>query len=103
LHRTGRYRTNGIERDHGFLRERLRPMRGLKSSRSTAVFVVGHALVRNICRGFYRIAEAPKRLILAWSWTRLAEGSNPTGYKSPSTGARTHQGRNPTQLQENQR
>jgi transposase-like protein len=31
LHRTGRYRTNGIERDHGFLKERLRPMRGLKS------------------------------------------------------------------------
>jgi transposase-like protein len=27
LHRTGRYRTNGIERDHGFLKERLRPMR----------------------------------------------------------------------------
>src|SRR5436190_23038341 len=73
LHRTGRYRTNGIERDHGFLKERLRPMRGLKSRRSTAVFVVGHALVRNICRGFYRIAEAPKRLILAWSWTRLGE------------------------------
>jgi transposase-like protein len=73
LHRTGRYRTNGIERDHGFLKERLRPMRGLKSRRSAAVFVVGHALVRNICRGVYRIAEAPKRLILAWSWTRLAE------------------------------
>jgi transposase, IS6 family len=30
LRRTGRYRTNGIERDHGFLKERLRPMRGLK-------------------------------------------------------------------------
>ena len=73
LHRTGRYRTNGIERDHGFLKERLRPMRGLKSQRSTAVFVVGHALVRNIWRGFYCIAEAPKRLMLAWSWTRLAE------------------------------
>ncbi len=73
LHRTGRYRTNGIERDHGFLKERLRPMRGLKSSRSTAVFVVGHALVRNIWCGFYRIAQAPKRLMLAWSWTRLAE------------------------------
>ena len=25
LHRTGRYRTNGIERDHGFLKERLEP------------------------------------------------------------------------------
>jgi transposase, IS6 family len=73
LHRTGRYRTHGVERDHGFLKERLRPMRGLKSSRSAAVFVVGHALVRNICRGFYRIAQAPKRLMLAWSWTRLAE------------------------------
>jgi len=73
LHRTGRYRTNGIERDHGFLKERLRPMRGLKSRRSTAVFVVGHALVRNICRGFYRITQAPRRLMLAWSWTRLAE------------------------------
>jgi transposase, IS6 family len=73
LHRTGRYRTNGIERDHGFLKERLRPMRGLKSTRSAAVFVVGHALVRNVCRGFYRIAVAPKRLMLAWSWTRLAE------------------------------
>src|SRR5207245_3886448 len=45
LHRTGRYRTNGIERDHGFLKERLRPMRGLKSSSSAAVLVVGHALV----------------------------------------------------------
>ena len=73
LHRTGRYRTNGIERDHGVLKERLRPMRGLKSVRSAAVFVVGHALVRNIRRGFYRIAEAPKRLMLAWSWSRLAE------------------------------
>jgi transposase, IS6 family len=78
-HRTGRYRTNGVERDHGFLsflsflKDRLRPMRGLKSSRSAAVFVVGHALVRNICRGFYRIAEPPKRLMLAWSWARLAE------------------------------
>src|SRR3984893_16172349 len=51
LHRAGRYRTNGIERDHGFLKERLRPMRGLKSVHSAAVFVVGHALVRNIRRG----------------------------------------------------
>src|SRR6266851_1090017 len=28
LHRTGRYRTNGVERDHGFLKKRLRPMVG---------------------------------------------------------------------------
>jgi hypothetical protein len=40
-------------------------MRGLKSSRSAAVFVVGHALVRNIRRGFLQIEQAPKRLMLA--------------------------------------
>ena len=74
LHRTGRYRTNGIERDHGFLKDRLRPMRGLKSLASAAIFLRGHALMRNIRRGFYRIvASVPQRLVLAWSWNRLAE------------------------------
>jgi transposase-like protein len=53
-HRTGRYRTNGLERDHGFLKERLRPMHGLDSISSAAIFTRGHALMRNIRRGFYR-------------------------------------------------
>ena len=52
LHRTGRYRTNGIERDHGFLKERLRPMRGLKSVASAMILVCGHALMGNIRRQF---------------------------------------------------
>src|SRR6266480_3094941 len=74
LHRTGRYRTNGIERDHGFLKERLRPMRGLKSVTSAAIFTRGHALMRNICGRFYRLVESvPQRLLRAWSWSRLAE------------------------------
>src|SRR5205814_4212783 len=74
LHRTGRYRTNGIERDHGFLKERLRPMRGLKSAASAAIFIRGHALMRNIRRRFYRVADsAPERLVLAWTWNRLAQ------------------------------
>ncbi len=73
-HRTGRYRTNGIERDHGFLKERLRPMRGLKSVASATIFMRGHALMRNIRRRFYRLVESvPQRLLLAWSWSRLAE------------------------------
>src|SRR5919206_2803013 len=67
LHRTGRDRTNGIERDHGLLKERLRPMRGLKSAPSAAVFARGHALMRNIRRGFYRVVEAaPPRRMFAW-------------------------------------
>src|SRR5215472_7271068 len=74
LHRTGRYRTNGVERDHGFLKERLRPMRGLKSVASAAIFVRGHALMRNIRHGFYRLVESvPQRLVIAWTWTQLAE------------------------------
>jgi IS6 family transposase len=74
LHRTGRYRTNGIERDHGFLKERLRPMRGLKSAASAAIFISGHALMRNIRRRFYRVVESvPQRLLLTWTWNRLAE------------------------------
>jgi transposase-like protein len=73
-HRTGRYRTNGIERDLGFLNERLRPMRGLKSISSAAIFTRGHALMRNIRRGFYQVVEAvPPRLVFAWTWNRLAE------------------------------
>ena len=74
LHRTGHYRTNGIERDHGFLKERLHPMRGLKSVRSAAIVARDHALVRHVRRGFYRVVEAvPPRLALAWTWSRLAE------------------------------
>ena len=74
LHRTGRYRTNGIERDHGFLKDRLRPLRGLKSVVSATTFTRGHALVRNIRRGFYRVVQAaPRPLVLAWTWNRLSE------------------------------
>jgi hypothetical protein len=69
LQRTGRNGTNGIERDHGFPRERLRPMRGVKSVVSAAIFSSGHALVRNIRGGFYSIVESvPQRLRLAWAW-----------------------------------
>jgi transposase, IS6 family len=74
MHRTKRYRTSDIERDQGFLKERLRPMRGLKSIVSSAIFMRGHALMRNIRQGFYRIIEeVPQRLVLAWCWNRLAE------------------------------
>jgi IS6 family transposase len=74
LHRSGRYGTNGSERDHGFLKERLRPMRGLKSVSSAAIFTRGDALMRNIRRGFYRVVESvPQQLEFAWTWNRLTE------------------------------
>ena len=74
-HRTGRYRTSGIERDHRFLKERLRPMRGLTSVAWAAIFARAHALMRNVRRNVYRVVEsAPARLVLAWTWARLADG-----------------------------
>jgi len=49
-------------------------MRGLKSVASATIFMSGHALMRNIRRRFYRVVQSvPQRLLLAWTWNRLAE------------------------------
>jgi transposase, IS6 family len=50
-HVTEQYANNRIEADHGRLKARLRPMRGLKRFRSAAVIAAGHALVQNLRRG----------------------------------------------------
>ena len=50
-HRTDRYANNRVECDHGRLKSRLRPMRGLKQDRSARVIIAGHALVQNVRRG----------------------------------------------------
>ncbi len=55
-HVTERYANNRIEADHGRLRARLRPMRGLKRLATAAVIAVGHAFVQNIQRGHYEPA-----------------------------------------------
>lgn len=47
------YANNAIETDHGRLKARLRPMRGLKRLRSVRVISAGHAFVRNLRRGHY--------------------------------------------------
>ncbi len=45
-----------IESDHGRLKSRLRPMRGLKRLRSARVISAGHAFVQNIRRGHYELS-----------------------------------------------
>jgi IS6 family transposase len=45
-HRTDRYANNHIEADHGFLKSRLRPMRGFERDRSARVVMAGHGLCR---------------------------------------------------------
>ena len=46
---------NPIESNHGRLKARLRPMRGLKRLRSARVITTGHAFVQNLRRGHYEL------------------------------------------------
>jgi hypothetical protein len=55
-HRTEQYANNRVECDHGRLKARLRPMRGLNQDRSATVVLAGHALVQNLRRGHYELA-----------------------------------------------
>ena len=44
-----------VEADHGRLKARLRPMRGLKRMRSARTIAEGHAFVQNLRRGHYEL------------------------------------------------
>lgn len=72
-HRTSKYLNNGIERDHGHLKQRLHPMRGFKQAASADVMARGHALIRNLRNGFSTLTLAvPPNLRLAVAWPQLA-------------------------------
>lgn len=68
-HRTDRYANNRIEADHGRLKARLGPMRGLKQDRSARVVIAGHGFVQNLRRGHYELAveePAARRVAIAF-------------------------------------
>ena len=51
---------NVVEADHGRLKARLRPMRGLKRPRSARIIAAGHAFIQNLRRGHYDVvADEP--------------------------------------------
>ena len=56
LHWVEQYANNLVEADHGRLKARLRPMRGLKRHRSAWTVAAGNAFVQNLRRGHYEIA-----------------------------------------------
>src|SRR5205814_5621201 len=56
LHIAEQYTNNPVEADHGRLKARLRPMRGLKRHRSARLLAPGHAFVQHLRRGHYQIA-----------------------------------------------
>jgi transposase-like protein len=72
-HRTSKYLNNGLERDHQQLTGRVRPMRWFKTTGSARTFCRGHALIRNLGRGFSsHTAKVAPRLRLACAWSALA-------------------------------
>ena len=75
FHNTGRYENNRCEADHGRLKSRLRPMRGLKTNRTASVVIRGHAFVQNVRRGHYEmgVEVSPEfRLAAAFDELQLA-------------------------------
>jgi transposase, IS6 family len=74
-HRTDQYSNNRVEADHGRLKARRRPMRGLKQDPSATVVLAGHALVQNLRRGHDELAvEEPvtRRVAVAFDELTLA-------------------------------
>ena len=51
FHNTTQYANNRVECDHGRIKARLRPMRGLKRDHSARVIIRGHALCRTSVAG----------------------------------------------------
>jgi transposase-like protein len=73
FHETEVHANNPIETDHGRVKARLRPMRGLKRDRTARVIVAGHAFIQNLCRGFYDLGtDVPSGSRLAEAFAELA-------------------------------
>ena len=74
VHDTEQYANNRMECDHGRLKARLRPMRGLKSFRSARTIIAGHAFIQNLRRGHYELGLEARhsRLRVAAAFGELA-------------------------------
>jgi transposase, IS6 family len=72
-HIMDQYANNPIEADHGRLKSRLRPMRGLKQLRSARVISAGHAFIQNLQRGHYELGfDVDPRHQIRRAFTELA-------------------------------
>jgi transposase-like protein len=73
FHNTEQYANNRIEADHGRLKARLRPIRGLKCDHTARVIMRGHALMQNIRRDHYELGvEALRHRRVATAFNELA-------------------------------
>jgi IS6 family transposase len=73
FHNMEQYANNRIEADHGRLKARLRPMRGLKRDHTARVIMSGHAFMQNLRRGHYELGiDARVHRRVAAAFTELA-------------------------------
>jgi IS6 family transposase len=74
VHNTEQHANNRIECDHGRLKARRRPIRGVKTDRTASVIIRDHAFMQNLRRGRYELgAEALHRhLRVATAFNELA-------------------------------
>ena len=76
-HVTEQYANNTAEADHGRLKARLRPMRGLHTLRSARVISTGHAFVQNLRRGHYELGvDVDPRHRISAAFPELAHASD---------------------------
>jgi hypothetical protein len=64
-----------MEADHGQLKRRLRPIRGLKTDHRARIITAGHAFIQNIRRGHYQLGvdeAATLRMTAAFDELTLA-------------------------------
>jgi transposase-like protein len=66
-HHVEQYANNPIEADHSRLKQRLRPMRGLRTDTTAHVVIAGHAFMQNLRRGHDELAATipPARRVAA--------------------------------------
>ena len=76
LHTVEQYANNPVEADHGRLKARLRPMRGLKRHRSARILAAGHAFVQNLRRA--TMTSLPKSPAATGSTSRSTISRSPS-------------------------
>jgi transposase, IS6 family len=72
FHNTAQYANNRIETDHGRLRARLRPMRGLKRDHSARAIVRGHADAEHSARSLRTRGRCARHRRVAHAFSELA-------------------------------
>jgi transposase-like protein len=73
-HHVEQYANDPMEADHSRLKQRWRPMRGLRTDQTAQVIIAGHAFMQNLRRGHYELGlDAPPMTGVAAAFTELAQ------------------------------